>query len=339
MKNKLISKNPVQRFQWGQKIKKAAHTAVDILNPVVSGVGASTFNLVPGWQLLPFAAQYKVNNEPNRLDRHPRAKKLIRNAALTSLTGVAPVVASRMINDPSNAINEGAKRTANAAAGITGGGGVRGNNSTPNDATIITAPAIRNGRGNTPIYYATRAYRNNIPVDGLNSRDAVKKFQEETLRMTGSDLDGIWGDRTQAAYERWKNGQGSTPGGTPSVNPGMTPEQLLTGASVLSRNGTIPAPPSRDGRFSREYISQELFSRPIKTPTVEYDRSDIRQYLRDLGYDPYQFTGAQRRALRMVRNGVGTDSDKAIVKQMGIFKKGGQLISKNPIERFKVNFR
>jgi len=38
----------------------------------------------------------------------------------------------------------------------------------------------------------------------------------------------------------------------------------------------------------------------------------------------------------MVMNGQGTDTDRAIVSGMGIFKKGG-LISRNPIKRFKLN--
>lgn len=327
MKNKLISKNPVQRFQQGKKIVKAQSGAVfNVLRNLYYGYDRD-------------AHDKRVINE---------GVKRTTTARLAAITDPSQLPRNWYVDPENGAVyqrNSDGGRTLigkpsfHTNLTVNNGTPPAGNGRRRNTLTTTTTPAAGNGIGNTPTYYTTRAYRNAVLPEGLNSRDAVKRFQEETLRMTGRDLDGIWGDRTQAAYERWKNGQGSTPGGTTSVNPGMTPEQLLTGASVLSRNGTIPAPPSRDGRFSREYISQELFSRPIETPTTEYDRSDIRQYLRDLGYNPYQFTGAQRRALRMVRNGVGTDSDKAIVKQMGIFKKGGQLISKNPIERFKVNFR
>lgn len=76
----------------------------------------------------------------------------------------------------------------------------------------------------------------------------------------------------------------------------------------------------------------------ITAPQITYDRTGIRQLIRDRGFNPYQFSGAQRRALRMVLNGQGTDTDRAIVSGMGIFKNGG-LISKNPIQRFKSNFR
>ena len=37
----------------------------------------------------------------------------------------------------------------------------------------------------------------------------------------------------------------------------------------------------------------------------------------------------------MIMNGQGTDEDKAIVQGMGLFKKGGQLPSRNTVERFK----
>lgn len=107
---------------------------------------------------------------------------------------------------------------------------------------------------------------------------------------------------------------------------------------------------------------------------VTYNRSDIRQQLSDMGYNPYSFTGAQRRAYRMVQNGTATDNDRRIVAQMNLqptttttpsvatptyrstlnlpdyvqqfrnwaqqntlFKryKNGGLVSRNPIKRFK----
>jgi hypothetical protein len=37
----------------------------------------------------------------------------------------------------------------------------------------------------------------------------------------------------------------------------------------------------------------------------------------------------------MVLNGQGTDEDKALIQSMEIFKKGGQLPSRNPVTRFK----
>jgi hypothetical protein len=39
----------------------------------------------------------------------------------------------------------------------------------------------------------------------------------------------------------------------------------------------------------------------------------------------------------MLLNNTADDNDKLLVKGMGLFKKGGQLLSRNPVERFKNN--
>lgn len=69
-----------------------------------------------------------------------------------------------------------------------------------------------------------------------------------------------------------------------------------------------------------------------------YNRRGVRNYLRAKGFNPYSFSGAQRRALRMTLNNTGNSTDSDIVQGMGLFKKGG-LISRNPVKQFKVNFR
>lgn len=76
---------------------------------------------------------------------------------------------------------------------------------------------------------------------------------------------------------------------------------------------------------------------PLSAPVIPqtYNRAQVREFLRNKGVNPYSFSGDQRRALRMVLNGQGTDEDKALIQSMGIFKKGGQLPSRNPITRFK----
>ena len=73
---------------------------------------------------------------------------------------------------------------------------------------------------------------------------------------------------------------------------------------------------------------------PLSIPQT-YNRTQVREFLRNKGVNPYSFSGDQRKAIRMVLNGQGTDEDKALVQSMGIFKKGGQLPSKNPITRFR----
>jgi hypothetical protein len=73
----------------------------------------------------------------------------------------------------------------------------------------------------------------------------------------------------------------------------------------------------------------------IPTTPQTYNRTQVREFLRNKGVNPYSFTGDQRKAIRMILNGQGTDEDKALVQGMGIFKKGGQLPSRNPIIRFR----
>lgn len=83
-------------------------------------------------------------------------------------------------------------------------------------------------------------------------------------------------------------------------------------------------------------LNQQVSQLNLNTPQQTYDRTGIREYLRSKGLNPYSFSGAQRRALRMVMNGQGTDNDKLLVKGMNIFKRGGLLLpSRNPVIRFR----
>lgn len=105
--------------------------------------------------------------------------------------------------------------------------------------------------------------------------------------------------------------------------------------------------------------------------TPMYNRSQTRQWLRDNNINPYKYTGAQRRALRRVLNGIGNNNDIAITHNMGIpdiminpntttspvdtpiqsqsnpydiytnvtayVKNGTKLIPRNVVKRFKQN--
>jgi hypothetical protein len=70
--------------------------------------------------------------------------------------------------------------------------------------------------------------------------------------------------------------------------------------------------------------------------------------MRSNGINPYSVTGAMRAAVRRIRAGQANDNDKLLVKGneqlynllKSYYKQGGQLVSRNPIERFKQrNFR
>lgn len=76
-----------------------------------------------------------------------------------------------------------------------------------------------------------------------------------------------------------------------------------------------------------------------------YNRSQIRDLIRSGGFNPYTYTGAQRKALRLYLNGLSNDTSLLDGTDLARFtlpfrKKGGQLISRNPVKRFKQrNFR
>ena len=87
-----------------------------------------------------------------------------------------------------------------------------------------------------------------------------------------------------------------------------------------------------------------------KQPAIQFDRSATREWLRNnAGGSAYAFTGDQRKAVRNILNGQGTDQDKELVKGnavlakalTGYFKTGGNMLpSRNIVERFKQrNFR
>ena len=67
-----------------------------------------------------------------------------------------------------------------------------------------------------------------------------------------------------------------------------------------------------------ENVTTTIETPNIIAPTATYNRRDTRQFLRDIGFNPYNFTGDQRRALRMVINGVADDYDRNLVQQMGL---------------------
>lgn len=159
-----------------------------------------------------------------------------------------------------------------------------------------------------------------------NSFSSVQNFQTALNNYFANDgagsitVDDKWGNQTQKAFDLALAKAGESHGQT--FNP-----------NVNQYNNTIETPLST---VSYGYTPTEKIQ--VTTPQRIYNREDVRDFIRSRRKNAYGFSGAQRRALRMVLNGQGTDTDRAIVSGMGIFKKGG-LISKNPIKRFKSNFR
>ena len=129
--------------------------------------------------------------------------------------------------------------------------------------------------------------------------------------------DGMWGKNTEAAYQKYLQ---------------------LTNIPELSQEevNEIKAPkmPKTPSIYSLMNPVEKDLKAPLSIPQT-YNRTQVREFLRNKGVNPYSFSGDQRKAVRMVLNGQGTNEDKALVQSMGIFKKGGQLPSRNPITRFR----
>ena len=140
--------------------------------------------------------------------------------------------------------------------------------------------------------------------------------------------DGAWGDQSRAALAL-----------ALSKSKGLTPlnnETTIVKTPIVSTY-TPPTTP----------INQEVANLNLNVPTYyNFNRAQTRDWMRSNGINPYSVSGATRAAVRRLRAGQADDNDKLLVKGneqlynllKSYFKKGG-LISRNPIERFKSNFR
>ena len=133
-----------------------------------------------------------------------------------------------------------------------------------------------------------------------------------------------------------------------TMKAGETRDQWLSNIKSEQTNSSkVNINPEQIEKDRRAIINQALFTipeggisnfTPLST-TKTYNRADVRDYIRSKGRGAYDFSGNQRRALRIILNGQGTDEDRAIVQGMNLFKQGGQLPSRNIVERFKLKIK
>ena len=77
--------------------------------------------------------------------------------------------------------------------------------------------------------------------------------------------------------------------------------------------------------------AQMLVAPKISLSTPTYNRSGIRNVLREFNLRPYGYSGAQRRALRMMANNTYDDNDKLLVRQMNL--------PQTLLERLKISLK
>ena len=340
--NKLVSRNPIQRFKLGNRIVKFQQAGKVYASRPREVHGAEVNGERVGYVEIPGkgyvaispsgkAYNYNGNGAVGQLNFKPINLSNydlyhIQRAAQTpgKITGFtsrdASAVANYWVNkkpsyqrtsskivvnkqEKTPTIQEVSKEVINVSPkGLT-------------SKTGSTTSSVKKISVTKPAVVANRAVTGYTLPEGVTSvADTQTMLKNAGFDLGKYGVDGVWGKDTQAAYDAWKNSLNS------KVNPTAASEVNKEFINIpLTASITSPA---------------TIIPNTITAPQITYDRTGIRQLIRDKGFNPYQFSGAQRRALRIVMNGQGTDTDRAIVSGMGIFKKGG-LISKNPIKRFK----
>lgn len=376
--NKLVSKNPVQRFKLGQKIIKAQE-GTELYDEngnqlIISPARKKSNNFIPittpthDWGQSSYGLSNKINTA--RVHNYGRGeveykkdtngKWMARYASplakdqnwyyvAEGSTGydssgnynkyvngqwVKIKNSSPKVNLTSTSKQNVRKPTVSTNRTVTA---VNKPNITTNKSAIVPKTSFYGqgiggavlARGNNFNGLISDDARNRLIATGKfdnNSFSSVQNLQTALNNYFANDgvgsitVDDKWGNQTQKAFDLALAKAGESHGQV--FNPNLN-----------QYNNTIETPLST---VSYGYTPTEKIQ--VTIPQRIYNRADIRDFIRSKGKNAYGFSGAQRRALRMVLNGQDTDTDRAIVSGMGIFKNGG-LISKNPIKRFKSNFR
>ena len=170
----------------------------------------------------------------------------------------------------------------------------------------------------------------------------VQTFQNALNRYFAKDgygsilTDNKWGNQTatvfQEALRKTKSPIANTQDGVLFQN-GKTAKDLT--ADLYFENAKLQNPPIQN---IKDIKITGLPKQPIRKNN--FNKSQIRNMISSQGFDPYKYTGSQRKALRLYLNGESDDTSLLDGTDLARFtlpfrKQGGQLISRNPVERFK----
>ena len=358
--NKLVSRNPVQRFKEGKKLLFAQNGAYV---PVI--IGNSTFQYNPynktykGNQSLGQNLQYKdivnaFNQQYENLGEGNNAlyrKKGSRTTWMNSKGRYVDKSKKPIVNTvpQQNTNNKQSVPTAKSVQTTSSnkytGSSVRGNAYQKNNNIINQDFSYLKDQIDTHYYTPKKSLLDNIFIKGYQTNNDITqaggvRAMQQKLKDAGYDLgrfgiDGKWGRDTQKAYDDWKLKQQVT-FKTPSIEENTGP--------VLS----TPTIPQSEYTFTESQL-QGLGENPYYEPHPElrqFNRTQVRDFLRKNSINPYSMTGAQRKALRMIMNGQSTEQDKNLIGLTGgltelltkynYLKKGGNLLpSRNIVQRFK----
>ena len=319
--NKLVSKNPVQRFKQGRKIVKAQWG----LKTRDDGVIVNSAGIPVGKSIMESSYNYEKNFPEDKLIlpglyQDPEDKGIYSPNNMDSNGNY-----NQVISRPSPIQNGTYYETKDASGKIIDRGryfggkkhslpiGPKSKKSSQNNFNqkTINTPNQKTANNGQSTYKINKLNRK-ISNPGAYHNITIWQNKLKDFYAPGTfKVDGIWGKNTEAAYQKYLLDQSNK-------------KVLDSLSSTTSLNFSNP-------------IIENPSNINIQVPKQTYNRTQIREFLRNKGVNPYQFNGEQRKALRMVMNGTATDEDRALVQSMGIFKQGGNILpSRNIIERFKV---
>ena len=319
--NKLVSKNPVQRFREGRKIVKAQWG----LKTRDDGVIVNSAGIPVGKSIMESSYEYERNYPHDKLILPGLYQDVQTKGVYSPYNMDSQGNYNQVISGPSPIQNGTYYETKDASGKIIDRGryfggkkhslpiGPESKKSSQNNSNqkTINTPNQKTANKGQSTYKTNKLYRK-ISNPGAYHNITTWQNKLKDFYAPGTfKVDGIWGKNTEAAYQKYLLDQSN--------------KKVLDSLSSITPLTNLSNP-----------IIENPSNINIQVPKQTYNRTQIREFLRNKGVNPYQFTGAQRKALRMILNGQGTDEDIALVQGMGIFKQGGNLLpSRNIVKRFK----
>ena len=307
--NKLVSRKPIQRFKEGKKIEKFQAGG-------------------------PWAGYYTVGNWP-RNEVTPRRK----TSGVSQKKQIAQAEFNRRVAANPELLNQ--------AMGYAPPQFVpKVQTNTPQDGSYyektVDGKVVERGRwqGGKQVPFTTPS---NEPLNGGVIPEVIVLGKKKTIQQTAgpikSNKSGIsfklaFGQARNSGLQEftWNGKRYNT------MKAGETKDQWLAGLKrqqvpELPQIATIAAVPM----FTAPKFDQQPVITNAPKSTYNFNRSQTRQLMRNAGYNPYEFTGAQRKALRLYLNGQSNDISQLEGIDLGKFKfkNGGILPSGNALTRFK----
>ena len=308
---KLISRNPVQRFKQGRKIVKADLGTV--LKALGYAVGLHTPETKNGVQKTPQITGDYVYTTGGRWGRLATQDEIEKSWGSPKDQIISKYLddVTDTVDDNGNLIKNTKKRPYYQVDPTDGSKYLIG---TDGSRTLVSK-GNKSNVNNTKVNNKSNSIQQRNPGAYHNITTWQNKLKDFYEPGTFA-VDGIWGDNTEAAYQKYLQS---------------------TNSQKEAKEIKAPKMPITSSIYNLMNPVEKDLKAPLSAPVVPqtYNRTQVREFLRNKGVNPYSFSGDQRRAVRMVLNGQGTDEDKALVQSMGIFKKGGILPSRNPITRFR----